>query len=102
MTSPRVDLEISLASIVVATKDQVSSELGGDTVLLHLKSAHYFGFAGVGSRIWALLEEPRRLSSIRDSILEEFEVTPDQCERDLLRFVRELRDKGLVEVRSGA
>lgn len=92
---------ISTNSVVVAAKDQVSSDLGGETVILNLSSGVYFGLDLVGSHIWNLIQEPRRVAEVRDSILEEYEVEPDRCEADLLALLGQLQDDGLVEVRDG-
>lgn len=92
---------ITTHSIVVAGKDQVSSDLAGETVLLSMTSAHYYGFAGVGARIWELIAEPMRVSDICTTIGNEYEVTPERCEADVLGFLRALDENGLIEVRGG-
>jgi len=86
----------------VATKDQVSSDLAGETVLLSMQSAMYYGLDEVGSRIWELVREPIRVSDIRDTIGREYDVERERCEADVLGFVRELAEKGLIEVTNGA
>jgi len=102
MTSPGGKGEITKGSIIVATKDQVSSDLAGETVVLSMESAMYYGLDQVGSRVWELVREPIRVSEILDAIMGEYDVDADQCEADVLGFVRELAAKGLIEVRDGA
>ena len=91
---------VSGDSTVVAAKDQVSSDLGGEVAILDLKAGVYYGLDAVGARIWSLIQEPRTVNEIRDILLEEYEVEPEHCERDLLALLRRLADEGLVEVRS--
>jgi len=91
--------DISLDTIVVASKDQVSSDLAGETVLLSLTSARYYGLSGVAARIWDLLREPVRASVICESIAVEFDVAPDRCEADTMQFLQELAKNGLIETR---
>ena len=102
MTSPGGKGEITKGSIIVATKDQVSSDLAGETVVLSMQSAMYYGLDQVGSRVWELVREPIRVSEILAAIMGEYDVDADQCEADVLGFVRELAAKGLIEVRDGA
>jgi len=71
----------------------------GETVLLSMESAMYYGLDQVGSRIWELVREPIRVSDLRDAITREYDVEPERCEADVLGFLRELADKGLIEVR---
>jgi hypothetical protein len=91
---------VSGDSTVVAAKDQVSSDLGGEVAILDLKAGVYYGLDAVGARIWSLIQEPRTVNEIRDILLEEYEVEPEHCERDLLALLRRLADEGLVEVRN--
>ena len=93
---------ISLESVVTASPDQVSSDLAGETVLLSMTSAKYYGFAGVGSRIWELVATPTRVRDVCDIISAEYEVSRAECEADVLGFLHTCVERGLVEVRSGA
>ncbi len=93
---------VSEHSTVVAVKDQVSADLAGEAVILNLKSGVYYGLNPVGARIWQLIQEPKAVTNIRDSLLEEYEVKTDSCERDLLALLRELAAVGLVEVKHEA
>jgi len=99
MTSPALEHTISGGSIVVAAKDQVSTDLAGEAVILSLESGVYYSLDAVGARIWSLIEEPRTLNEIRDAILEEYEVEPDRCERDIVALLEQLADAGLIEIR---
>ena len=91
---------VSGSSTVVAAKDQVSSDLGGEVAILDLKAGVYYGLDAVGARIWSLIQEPITVNEIRDILLEEYEVEPERCEHDLLALLRRLADEGLVEVRN--
>lgn len=85
-------------SSIVAAKDQVSSDLSGEAVVLNLKSGKYYGLNAVGARIWNLIQEPRTLNDIRNVIMEEYEVEPERCEREILNLLQELAAEGLIEV----
>jgi hypothetical protein len=102
MTSSSDERDLSVTSIVASTKDQVSSDLGGETILLSMQSAMYYGLDSVGARIWELLREPVRVSEIRDVIAREYDVEIDRCESEVLAFLKELAAKGLIEVSGGS
>jgi len=93
---------ITLSSIVVASRDQVASDLGGETVLLGLRTARYYGLADVGARIWELLREPSSVSNVCETIAREYDVMPERCEADVLRFLEDLAEQELIEVRGGS
>ena len=84
--------------LVVATKDQVSSEVGEDAVILNLKTGIYHGLDPVGARIWHLLQEPRTVNDILNTLLQEYEIEPERCERELVDLLQKLADAELVKV----
>lgn len=94
---PVIDRE----TVVVASRDQVGSDLAGETVLLSMKTARYYGLADVGARIWSLVQRPVTVSEICEIIVREYDVSPGQCESDVVRFLEELATHGLVEVGGG-
>jgi hypothetical protein len=87
-------------STVVAVKQQLSCELEEHAVILHLKGGVYYGLDSVGARIWALIQEPKTVDQIKDVILSEYDVEPDQCERDVLALLQELAAEDLIEITS--
>jgi hypothetical protein len=89
-------------SIVVAAAGQVSCDLAGEAVILDIQPGIYYGLNAVGARIWKLIQEPRAVCQVRDALLEEYEVEPDRCERDLLALLRELATKGLIKVKDAS
>ncbi|MCL4835354.1 MAG: PqqD family peptide modification chaperone [Caldilineaceae bacterium] len=89
---------LSLTSTVVRSTDQVSTDLGGEAVILGLQSGEYFSLEGVGLRIWELLETPHTAADLLAAILAAYEVEAVAAERDLLAVLGALVAEGLVEV----
>ena len=90
--------DLSLTSLVVASKEQLSCDLVGEAVILNMKTGVYYGLDSVGAMVWTLLQEPRRVSEIVDTVLTEYDVEPDRCERDLLNLLTGLKAVELIEV----
>jgi Coenzyme PQQ synthesis protein D (PqqD) len=90
--------EISTDSIIVVSRDQVSCELAGEAAILDLKQGVYYGLDQVGSTVWQMLSEPRRVSEIRDELLELYDVEPEQCAADLIRLLDDLSARGLIQL----
>jgi hypothetical protein len=91
---------MSMESVVVAASEQVSCDLDGEVVILDLKNGVYYGLDAIGACIWDMLQKPTTIGAIRDAILLEYDVEADRCERDLLALLRDMGDKGLVEMRN--
>lgn len=89
---------ITLQSIIVMDSEQVSSDIGDEIVILNPLNGEYYGLNPVGALVWKLAQSPIKVSAVRDAILEAFEVEPEECERDLLELLEDMRGQGLIEV----
>ncbi len=94
----RTDTSVTLETTIVAIPDQVSSDLQGEAVILSLRDGTYYGLNEVGARIWHLIQQPIAVRSICATLLEEYDVEPAQCERDLLTLLDDLAAHNLIEV----
>lgn len=83
-----------------AIPEQVSSELGKEVVILHLKNGVYYGLDEVGVVIWRKLQTGSSVADIVSSITAEFEVDAEQCENDVLKVLSEMLEAQLVIVES--
>jgi Coenzyme PQQ synthesis protein D (PqqD) len=95
-------LALSASSAVVATSDQVSSDLVGEAVILSLSSGIYYGLNEVGASIWNLIQQPKTIKEIHEALLQEYDVEASQCEQDILTLLIELSAVGLIEVKDEA
>jgi hypothetical protein len=93
-----LDAALSPASIVIATKEQVSCSLGDESAILNMKNSVYYGLNPLGARIWSLLREPRSVREVCDTIVQEYDVEPERCERDVLDLLEQMKSEGLVEM----
>ncbi len=85
-------------TVVAHGEDLVSCELDGEVVLMSIENGSYFRIDEIGSRIWTLLDEPRRVSDLCDLLMLEFDVARGQCESDVLNFLNQMRADQLIEV----
>ncbi|MBW4557535.1 MAG: PqqD family peptide modification chaperone [Trichormus sp. ATA11-4-KO1] len=100
MKITELDAHISDSSIVVAIPEQIFSDIGDEAVILHLKTGIYHGLNEVGARIWTLIQEPKAVKDIKQSILEEYEVASEECDRDLIALLKDFLAAGLIEVKN--
>lgn len=86
--------------LVVARRgEMIETEVDGELVALHIDNGTCYGFNSTATRIWGMIEQPRRLSAIKDELLSEFDVDPATCEAQLRELLDELAADGLVEIR---
>lgn len=93
---------IDLKSIVTASTQQISCDLGDEAVVLNLSTGEYFGLDPVGARIWGWLTGPQTVATIRDRLVDAYDADSGQIEQDLFGLLKQLKDEGLIEVTAGA
>ena len=50
----------------------------------------------VGTRVWQLVEQGNTLAEVRDAMLDEFDVSRELLERDILALAADLAEKQLI------
>jgi hypothetical protein len=96
----RHPIELSRDTRVVASPDQVSADLEGETVLLSMTDGVYYGLDGVGSFAWRQLAQPATLGAICDAIVAAYDVDEPRAWEDLLALMRDLHSHGLIVLAS--
>jgi hypothetical protein len=85
-------------SIIIQDQEPIVAAVHDEVVMLSARAESYFGLDGVGSEIWTMIEEPRRVNDICALLVGRYEVEPQRCEDDLLKFLNELLDYGLIRL----
>jgi hypothetical protein len=80
----------------------VSRVVAGETLIVPVRGkvgdlASIYSFNGTGSLIWKLLDTPRRLTDLIAAVESEYEVDHQQAQKDVTRFLDDLRSVGLLE-----
>ena len=92
------DSSLDLPMRVHRLGNALETEIENETVMMHIETGSYFGLNPTGSRIWALLAEPIVIGDLCDRITEEFEVSRELCELQVVDFLQCLLERGLLQV----
>lgn len=72
--------------------------MADQTVMMSIPRGKYFALDGTGQRIWDLLAEPVSIAGIVERLVEDYDVEPDECEREVIAFVGKLMENGLAKL----
>jgi len=86
----------SLDGRAFATPRVLFKDLGDEAVLLDLDTETYFGLNAVGTRFWKLVTTAPTIRDALEVMLGEFDVPPNELERDIRELLDELVRRGLV------
>ncbi|WP_414622907.1 PqqD family peptide modification chaperone [Calothrix sp. CCY 0018] len=100
MITSTTDSAISENSIVISVKNQISSDLGGEAVILNMNTGIYHGLNEVGAFVWNLIEQPQVVKDIQQMLLQEYEIESSVCTNDLLALLNDLQGAGLIEIKN--
>lgn len=96
-------VDITVDSKVVASDSQMSSDLAGEAVILNLANDNYYGLNEVGARVWKLIRE-RALTAqeICEVLQEDYEVSQEQCQQEVVALLRDMQDHNLIKIAGGS
>ena len=93
---------VSLDSVAVRNETMIFTDLDDVVVMMDADQGLYYELDSVGARIWSLLETARPVAQLCDVLVEEYDVAPDACHRDVLDFLARAAELGIVEMRGPA
>ena len=85
------------------------TDLAGEKVMVDFEQGKYFCLKGVGNDIWDMLEDARdtletegtgrvvTVEAMLHKLMEEYEVTEETCEKEVLGFLDRMESAGLLE-----
>ena len=79
-------------------KDVAISNTGDSSVLLHLKSGIYFELNEVAMSIVDNLKDFTDIKKINKVVLDNFDITEAECEKDVNLFLYNLIERNLLEI----
>ena len=82
-------------------KNFVFRKIGDEMILVPIKNnvgdmGSIYNFNELAAFVWENLDGKDRLQDIKNSIVEEFEVSAQQAEEDLCEFVDDLKEIGAI------
>ena len=94
--------EIQSSQVVIVSKEQVSSLLDDEVVILNLGTGVYHGVDGVAAFIWQRLNQPITVKDLCDAVMNEYEVDADRCRADIASLLSDMANSGLVVISNAA
>jgi hypothetical protein len=93
--------EIGTDTLLQRKPGLLFNEIDGEVVMLSIENSEYYGMDKVGSRIWQLLEKPVHFRELVAALMDEYEVSEEQCTAETLAFLKKITDKKLVNLTPG-
>jgi hypothetical protein len=89
---------VTADTVLVRDSEPMPTTVDEEVVVLSVRAGAYFGFNRIGTEIWNMLAEPRRVGHILDTLAQSHEVDRDTMTRDVNQFLQTLIERRLVRV----
>ena len=90
--------QLTLETIVRRGDALLSTSLGDDVVMMDVEQGAYYGLEAVAARIWAMTEQPMSVGSLCDRLVAEYQISPEQCQQEVVAFLGELLTRQIVQI----
>lgn len=89
---------INRDDFLIKDNDVLFTSMGEDAVLLHVQRGDYYSLNRVGARLWLLTDGSKKISDLAAEITQEFDISPEEAEKDIIELAEQLAKEGLVKV----
>ena len=83
------------ARIIMKKKLSVT-DLSGEKVMVDFENGKYFLIKGAGNDIWDMLQEETTPEEIIEKLMQEYDVSREECERSVYEFLEQLRQLNFI------
>ena len=90
--------QLTQETIIRRSDALLSTSLGDDVVMMDVEQGAYYGLEAVAARIWALTEQPLSVGSLCERLVTEYQISPEQCQQEVLAFLGELLNQHVVQI----
>ena len=83
-------------SVAVRASNLPLTRIQDDVIALDEHAGLYYAMNSPGARIWELVDQPVTVATVCEVISREFAVSDNMCFNDVVEFLAEMRDRGLI------
>lgn len=91
--------QVELPDTVSVPDDVLWQDVGGQVVLLNVRSGEFHQLDATASRMWVVLVDSPRVTSAADELLGVYDVEDEVLRRDLASLITRLVERGLLSTR---
>lgn len=91
-------VKITPKTMIAQIEEIPSTYIGEEIAFMNAEKSKYYGLDSVGTSIWKAIEEAKTVDGIVEDLLMEYDVERKTCVENVLEFLQELYEEGLVRI----
>ncbi|USK31655.1 lasso peptide biosynthesis PqqD family chaperone [Bacillus sp. F19] len=84
--------------IVRQGEGNIVSDMNGEKVMLSISNGKYYNLGEMGGVIWDLIESPINFNQLIESLLSQYQVEREECQKQVLSFLESLNKEKLIKL----
>lgn len=84
--------------IVCQGEGNIVSDMNGEKVMLSISNGKYYNLGEMGGVIWDLIESPINFNQLIESLLSQYQVEREECQKQVLTFLESLNKEKLIKL----
>lgn len=89
---------IGLETVLTRSEEVLEADIDGEKVMMSIERGEYYGLDTIGSEIWAMFDKPRSVAEVCAEMGGRYNVSPEDCERDVVAFLSDLVADGTLRL----
>lgn len=85
-----------MATLTKSTNKFAETRIDDEVVLMHVDTGHFHALKDTGLAIWDLIDGTRDEAAICAELQRQFDVSADECSREVHQFTSDLRSAGFL------
>lgn len=89
---------MDLNTVVKRTNKVLATSLDDELVMFDADAGKYYNLNSVATEIWNNLDEARTVRELCMLLTDKFEITEEQCQKEVMEFLPRLKKKSLIDI----
>lgn len=90
-------MALSLSTLIRQSPNTIATQIEGDFVIMNTTTCKAFGLDRRASRVWEMLDQFVSIDQVVKSLLQRYDTSEEQCQRDVVKFLEEMILNQLAE-----
>ena len=82
---------------IIMKKKLNITDLSGEKFMVDFETGKYFLIKGAGNDIWDMIQVETTPEEIIEKLMQEYEVTREECERSVYEFLEQLQKLNFID-----
>lgn len=88
--------EVNRQTLIKRADGFVTANVKDDLMMLNVGQGAYYALDPIAAEIWGMLEHPTHVDEIIERLQKRYDVSAEECEKDVMDFLKELTSNGMV------